>query len=79
MLTNRLTEAFKQASIRVSKEEEEAEESLLKSSWDEIVLNNFPNFDPNWPEDIKLKWFQAFDALLKKRVQVRNKSLTSSD
>jgi hypothetical protein len=31
-----------------------------------MVLEKFPTFDPTWSDDIKLKWFEAFDALLKR-------------
>ena len=39
---------------------------LGQSSWYEMVLAKFPTFDPDWSDDVKLKWFEAFDALLKK-------------
>ena len=35
-------------------------------AWYEMVLAKFPTFDPTWSDDIKLKWFEAFDALLKR-------------
>jgi hypothetical protein len=35
-------------------------------SWHGMLLNKFPNFDPSWPDDIKLKWFSAFDEMLRK-------------
>jgi len=35
-------------------------------AWYEMVLAKFPTFDPTWADDIKLKWFEAFDALLKR-------------
>jgi hypothetical protein len=31
------------------------------SSWDKMLLTKFPTFDPNWPDEVKLKWFTAFD------------------
>ena len=37
-----------------------------KTTWDEMVLAKFPTFDPSWSDDIKLKWFEAFDTLLKR-------------
>ncbi|MDO8716135.1 MAG: PIN domain-containing protein [Dehalococcoidales bacterium] len=66
-LTTSLSKALTQASIIVSKAEQEAEESLIKArtSWDSLILKQFPTFDPTWPDDTKLKWFQAFDILLK--------------
>ena len=35
-------------------------------TWHEMVLSKFPTFDPAWTDDVKLKWFEAFNALLKK-------------
>ena len=35
-------------------------------TWYEMVLAKFPTFDPTWSDDIKLKWFEAFDTLLKR-------------
>jgi hypothetical protein len=35
-------------------------------TWYEMVLAKFPTFDPAWSDEVKLKWFEAFDALLKK-------------
>ncbi|MFC1987064.1 hypothetical protein ACFLVH_00725 [Chloroflexota bacterium] len=28
------------------------------------LLAKFPTFDPSWPDEVKLKWFDAFDKLL---------------
>jgi len=28
------------------------------------LLTKFPTFDPAWPDEVKLKWFEAFDKLL---------------
>ncbi len=35
-------------------------------SWKELLLTKFPNFDPTWPSDVQLRWFEAFDELLKR-------------
>lgn len=35
-------------------------------AWKELLLNKFPSFDPNWPTDVQVKWFEAFDELLKR-------------
>lgn len=37
-----------------------------RMSWDKMLLNKFPSFDPSWPDEVKLKWFQAFDELLRR-------------
>jgi hypothetical protein len=34
--------------------------------WYEMVLAKFPNFDPAWTDEVKLKWFEAFDSLLER-------------
>jgi len=34
--------------------------------WYEMVLAKFPTFDPTWSDDVKLKWFEAFDSLLRR-------------
>jgi hypothetical protein len=36
------------------------------NSWHGMLLSKFPNFDPSWPDEIKMKWFSAFDEMLKK-------------
>jgi len=38
-----------------------------KISWDKIIMSKFPAFDPNWSDEVKVKWFQALDELLKRR------------
>lgn len=34
-------------------------------SWAQMLLSKFPSFDPSWPDDVKAKWFEAFDKLMK--------------
>ncbi len=36
------------------------------TSWKELLLTKFPSFDPTWPNDVQIKWFEAFDELLKR-------------
>jgi hypothetical protein len=43
-----------------------AEEIPKNLSWHNMLLSKFPDFDPSWSEEIKVKWFSAFDELLKK-------------
>jgi hypothetical protein len=31
-----------------------------------LLLSKFPSFDPTWPNDVQIKWFEAFDELLKR-------------
>lgn len=44
----------------------ETEELPNYSSWNNMLLAKFPNFDPAWNDETKLKWFAAFDELLKR-------------
>jgi hypothetical protein len=34
--------------------------------WDKILLEKFPDLDPSWSDELKVKWFAAFDELLKR-------------
>ena len=36
------------------------------TSWDGMLLSKFPDFDVSWSDELKMKWFAAFDELLKK-------------
>lgn len=42
------------------------EEIPSRTPWDSMLLTKFPTFDPNWSDEVKLKWFEAFDQLLKR-------------
>lgn len=35
-------------------------------TWQQMLLEKFPSFDPAWNDEVKAKWFDAFDALMKK-------------
>ena len=39
---------------------------VLSSSPHSELMAKFPAFDPAWPDDVKAKWFTAFDELLKR-------------
>ena len=53
--------------IRNSPVPQNAKEAPGQTSWNEILLTKFPSFDPTWSDEVKLKWFAAFDELLKRR------------
>jgi hypothetical protein len=36
------------------------------------LLSKFPNLDPGWPNEVKLKWFDAFFEMLKRNFDVNN-------
>jgi hypothetical protein len=36
-------------------------------TWEELLLDKFPTFDPSWPDEVKTKWFEGFDKLMKSR------------
>jgi len=42
------------------------EEIPDRMSWDKMLLTKFPSFDPNWSDEVKLKWFEAFSELMKR-------------
>jgi hypothetical protein len=45
----------------------QAQDEIPKTdTWDSMLLAKFPDFDPSWSDDLKMKWFAAFDELLKK-------------
>jgi hypothetical protein len=31
----------------------------------ELLLAKFPQFDPAWPDELKAKWFDGYERLLK--------------
>jgi len=35
------------------------------ASWSQMLLAKFPSFDPAWPDEVKAKWFESFDRLMK--------------
>ncbi|OGO39839.1 MAG: hypothetical protein A2147_03780 [Chloroflexi bacterium RBG_16_57_8] len=43
------------------------------SSWDRMLLTKFPTFDPAWSDEVKMKWFSAFDELMKRILARSNK------
>ena len=45
---------------------QEIPEGASPSSIHAILLAKFPAFDPAWTDDVKAKWFTAFDELLKR-------------
>ena len=47
---------------------QQPEEIPDNNPWNDKLLDKFPSFDPSWSEDLKTKWFVAFDELLKRGV-----------
>jgi hypothetical protein len=37
----------------------------LRLGWTQMLLSKFPSLDPSWPDDVKSKWFDAFDRLMR--------------
>lgn len=35
-------------------------------TWHQMLLSKFPSFDPTWPDEVKAKWFESFNDLMKK-------------
>jgi hypothetical protein len=42
----------------------QATPETTRGSWHELLLAKFPSFDPAWPDDVKNKWFEAFERLV---------------
>jgi hypothetical protein len=55
--------------VPVAQDREDVPEGM---TWDKMLLNKFPSFDPSWPNEVKLQWFQAFDELLKRGLTKTN-------
>jgi hypothetical protein len=36
------------------------------SAWHTALLAKFPELNPDWPDDVKAKWFEAFQVLMEK-------------
>jgi len=49
-----------------SKNPQHYEEIPDRMSWEGMLLTKFPTFDPSWSDEVKIKWFEAFDELLKR-------------
>jgi hypothetical protein len=43
---------------------QQTEEVPFQTPWERMLLAKFPTFDPTWTDEVKLKWFEAFDKLL---------------
>jgi len=39
-------------------------------SWNKMLLIKFPTFEPTWPDEVKLKWFEAFSELLRRSFSI---------
>jgi len=46
-------------------------------SWNSMLLAKFPTFDPNWSDEVKVKWFTAFDEFLKRYPSTPDKGSAS--
>jgi len=46
-------------------EQHTSEEVRVSSSIEDKLLAKFPEFDPNWPDQLKAKWFEGFERLMK--------------
>jgi hypothetical protein len=34
-------------------------------TWSQMLLSKFPSFDPSWPDEVKVKWFEGFHRLMR--------------
>lgn len=37
-------------------------------SWQQMLLEKFPEFDPNWTTEVQAKWFEAFNKLMQDKI-----------
>ncbi len=37
--------------------------------WLNLLLSKFPSFDPAWPDEVKSKWFDAFERLMQRGLE----------
>lgn len=42
---------------------QEPVEIPVKTSWDRLLLSKFPTFNPEWSDEVKLGWLEAFSEL----------------
>ncbi|MFO7996624.1 MAG: DUF5343 domain-containing protein [Dehalococcoidia bacterium] len=59
--------------IRKSAMAQAFEETPLSMSWGKMLLAKFPTFDPTWTDEVKLKWFEAFDKLAERDLSAGKK------
>lgn len=43
-------------------------------SWHELLLAKFPTFDPEWPDQVKERWFESFGKLMQQGQGQKEKS-----
>lgn len=41
-------------------------------TWRQLLLAKFPSFDPSWSDEVKAKWFEAFDRLMRSGPEKEN-------
>lgn len=61
--------AKKRRSAPAAKDPDETDEEpssgrRVTSNWEEKLLEKFPQFDPDWPDELKAKWFAGFERLM---------------
>lgn len=42
-----------------------------------ILLSKFPAFDPNWTDEVKIKWFDAFDTMFRRVLDRSGEEISS--
>ncbi|MEE9614696.1 MAG: DUF5343 domain-containing protein [Thermodesulfobacteriota bacterium] len=51
---------------RTPESEPSPPEQSKQVEWPQLLLSKFPSFDPDWSDEVKAKWFDAFDQLMKR-------------
>ena len=53
------------ASPSTTNDDTGSQASPTSLTWTELLLSKFPSFDPSWPDEVKSKWFDGFDKLMR--------------
>jgi len=64
--TGRIKKRSGMAAVRNSQIPNDTKRITEQNTWNEMLLTKLPSFDPDWSDEVKLKWFAAFDELLKR-------------
>jgi hypothetical protein len=51
----------------VERDSQVLDQNASASDWMDQLLGKFPTFDPSWPDEVKVKWFEGFERLMNAR------------
>src|SRR6185312_2656598 len=44
----------------------DSQEVVQSLQWSQVLLAKFPSFDPSWSDNVKTRWFDSFEELMKR-------------